>query len=117
MHAATHGTTARMANAAAVRAGVFRGAAMIARHDDRVRGKRNRRQAGTSLHGLACARATHGEERKQPNEEETTQDSHAWRSGEGTQLMHIMIAHSRFVTRARSYCGREYDKETARRAR
>lgn len=51
---------------------------MITCRNDLVREKPHRRRVSTSLHGLARVCATHGEERKQPDEEETTQDSHAW---------------------------------------
>jgi hypothetical protein len=61
---------------------MLRGIAMIARCHGPMHGKRNLRRACGSLHGLARAGAAHGSERKQANEKETAQESHAKRDGE-----------------------------------
>lgn len=77
-----------------VRVGMFRDATTIACGQDLVRRRRKRRRPGPSLHGLAGAAAAHRKERKQANEEEATQESHAKRDGKGTQLVSVMITHS-----------------------
>lgn len=56
-------------------------AATLAGRKDLMRNVRHPRRICTPLHGRARVCAIHGEEREQPNEEETAQEGHAVRNG------------------------------------